>query len=446
MTSIIDLFKPAAHIAPIECSEEQSKKYKYWRFRILYAMFIGYAVYYLTRGTLAIVMPELKLLGYDEIYLGWMITFFQVSYGVSKFVNGLLADKANARYFMAWGLIFSGVVSLLFGVTGSIVGLLIFWTLNGWFQGCGSAPCHRLLSHWYSPSERGRWWSVWNTSHNVGAAVLPLIGAYFLVQYSWEYVLFVPGFIAIFSGFFLINRLRDTPQSLGLPSVEEYRNDFPPESSKDQIDKELSFREILGKYIFSNKLLWILAVAYFMVYVIRWTISHWAFYFLVDSHNYEVWQAAKCIWWYEIGGFFGSIAAGWFSDLVFKGNRPIVNFCFFLGMVPFLSLFSYFSSIGASPVILQAVMGGIGFFVFGPQMLLAVHAVEVTHKNASATAVGFLGIIAYLGAAMTGGPLGHFVKHGGWENVFTLLQICGVLGALSCLPLLFFKAQRRVSI
>lgn len=439
--SFFDIFKESSPLPPITNPSEQNRLYRYWRLRILYAMYIGYAVYYLTRGTLAITMPHLKQLGYDEVYLGWMITLFQISYGISKFANGILADRTNPKFFMAIGIFLSGAVSIFFGFTNSIISFCIFWVLNGWFQGFGSAPCHKLLSYWYSRSERGRWWSIWNTSHNAGAALLPLLGAFFLTRFGWQSVMIVPGAIAIVTGLFLLNRLRDTPESMGLPSIETFKGDPDELECKHAREKKASIKEILWKNVLKNKWVWILSISYFMVYVIRWTISNWAFHFLVDSRNFEIWMAAKCIMWYEIGGFVGGIAAGYLSDLVFKGNRPIVNFIFFLGMIPSIYAFSLLSSQTSFSPLILIIMALMGFFIFGPQMLLAVHAVEICGKQASATSVGFLGIIAYLGSAVTGGPLGYLVKHSGWENVFFLLTICTILASITTLPFIIFKQK-----
>ena len=78
---------------------------------------------------------------------------------------------------MSVGLILTGVCNILFGMSSSIWALTIFWGLNGAFQGWGWPPCARLLTHWYSQNERGRWWSTWNVSHNFGGALIPIIAA-----------------------------------------------------------------------------------------------------------------------------------------------------------------------------------------------------------------------------------------------------------------------------
>ena len=84
----------------------------------------------------------------------------------------------------------------------------------------------------------------------------------------------LPGVFAIFGGFFLINRLCDTPQSLGLPPIEKYRSDYPPNGSRES-EKELSVKEILFTYVLTNKYLWVLGVGYFFVYLIRQGINDW---------------------------------------------------------------------------------------------------------------------------------------------------------------------------
>ena len=63
-------------------------------------------------------------------------------------------------------------------------------------------------------------------------------------------------------------RLRDTPQSVGLPPIEEYRNDYPSGDNEDS-EEELGTRALLVDYILTNRTLWLLACANFFVYIAR---------------------------------------------------------------------------------------------------------------------------------------------------------------------------------
>ena len=104
MKSFFDILKPAPSIKAIEDEEIVKKEYRYWQFRIFISIYIGYAFFYFSRKSFVFAMPGLiQDLGFTKESLGLMGTVLAISYGVSKFVNGIFGDKSNARYFMAIG-------------------------------------------------------------------------------------------------------------------------------------------------------------------------------------------------------------------------------------------------------------------------------------------------------------------------------------------------------
>ena len=150
----------------IENSDEIRAKYKYWRMRIFYSIYVGYAFFYFTRKSFTFSMPALITdLGFDKADLGFLGTLLAFTYAISKFVSGLISDKSSLRVLMGVGLVLTGVFNICVGFSSSILLFAVFLGLNGLFQGWGSPPCAKLLTYWYSKTERGRWWGVWNTSH-----------------------------------------------------------------------------------------------------------------------------------------------------------------------------------------------------------------------------------------------------------------------------------------
>lgn len=418
----------------IEDPDLVKKNYQYWRIRTFYAMWIGYALFYFTRKSFTFAMPVMQSeLGLGKFELGLLGSILYITYGLSKFLSGILGDKSNPRYFMSIGLILTGVFNIFFGFSSLFWAFAVFWGLNGWFQGWGWPGCAKLLTHWYSQSERGRWWSIWNTSHNVGGALIPILGAACADCFGWRYAMFVPGAICILAGFFIMNRLRDTPQSLGLPPIEKFRNDYSSGTSAAE-KSDLTTKEILWKYVLCNKFIWMLAIANFLIYVIRTGINDWSMLYLIETKNYTNLKASCCVCWFEIGGFFGSLAAGWASDLLFKGKRNPINVLYTVGI---LALIVAFKSLAFNTwVFLDAVFIFLfGFFIFGPQMLIGMAAAELTHKKAAATANGFGGFFAYFGAAFSGIIFGALTKTWGWDSFFLMLFSCAALALLILLPL-----------
>lgn len=428
-----NIFKPAIHIKEIEDTKVVKKKFNYWRIRTFYGMYVGYAMFYFSRKSFIFAMPALiNDLGFDKAQLGLLGSILSLSYGASKFFSGIISDRSNPRYFMGIGLILTGVFNLFFGLSSTFLLFALFWGLNGWFQGWGWPPCAKLLTHWYSQKERGSWWSMWNTSHNVGGAIIPLFAAYLAQSFGWRYAMYGPGLLSIVFGLFLINRLRDTPRSLGLPTIEKFKNDYP-DQHHDKDRYQLTTKEILFKYVLKNKYIWALSGASFFVYIIRQAVNDWTQLFLVESKGYSVFVAGAFIFWFELGGFIGSLAAGWGSDLIFKGKRGPINALYVLFVL--LVTFLMWKYSGVSVALDSILIFLIGFFIFGPQMLLGVAAAELSHKKAAGTATGFIGWFAYIGAAVAGGPLGMFVQKNGWESFFKVLLVCAVIAFFFLLPL-----------
>ena len=423
----------------IQDPELVKKNYQYWRVRTFYSMWIGYAFFYFTRKSFTYAMPVMQSeLGLGKFELGLLGSILYVTYGASKFLSGILGDRSNPRYFMSIGLILTGIFNCFFGMSSLFWAFAVFWGLNGVFQGWGWPGCAKLLTHWYSQSERGRWWSLWNTSHNIGGSLIPLIVAACAEYLGWRFSMYIPGLICIAAGFFIMNRLRDTPQSLGLPPIEKFKNDLS-NNSKAKEKSVLSTKELLLDYVIKNKYIWVLAVAYFLVYIIRTAVNDWSMVYLIEVKNYTLKQAGLCLFWFEWGGLAGSLAAGWASDVVFKGKRNPINILFTAAVL--VVIFAFKSFPAASVWVDSMFIFLFGFFIFGPQMLIGIAAAELSHKNATATATGFVGCFAYLGAAVAGGPLGAITQKWGWDVYLMTLFLCGLLGVFIMLPLWSIKAN-----
>ncbi|MBA3957057.1 MAG: MFS transporter [Parachlamydiaceae bacterium] len=429
----LNIFKPAPHISELTDPEQVKSDYKYWRIRILYSIFIGYAFYYFTRKSFIFAMPGImQELNLDKSQLGIMSSIFALTYGASKFFSGVLSDQSNPRYFMAFGLIVTGILNIFFGMSSSVFMFAIFWGLNGWFQGFGWPPCVRFLTHWYSHSERGSWWSIWTVSQNVGAFLIPWIVGFTLQYFGWRAGMYVPGVLCIFGGLFLVNRLRDTPQSLGLPSIERFRNDYAGKKPNDSEEQELTTRQLVMG-VLTNKYIWMLAIAYFFVYVIRMGIGDWTSLFLIEAKGYSRLGANGSVSLFEAGGFFGSLCAGWISDRLFQARRGPVNALFAIGLTMAVLLFWHVPQ--GYAWMDSCALFAIGFAIFGPQMLIGVAAAELAHKKASATATGLTGWVAYIGAASAGYPLGSIIDKMGWEGFFWAMVICCFVSVILLLPL-----------
>ena len=282
---------------------DAGKSYSYWRLRILYSTIIGYAAYYLVRQNLSMAVPGLReAYGYSMAEIGYISSAFAVVYGIGKFFNGYLSDRSNARYFMALGLLGAAAVSALMGVGTGLIFFGFCWAVNGWFQSMGFPPTARLLTHWFSPRELGTKWSIWSCSHQLGSAASVMLAGFLVNQYGWQSAFFIPSVIAALFSLFLLNRLRDTPKKVGLPSVELYKNDTKNVLHNE--DEKITMREVC-EIVLKNKLVWYISIANLFLYIPRMGILNWAPTFLKEFKGADLLLAGSQVAAFDVAGLAG---------------------------------------------------------------------------------------------------------------------------------------------
>jgi glycerol-3-phosphate transporter len=409
-------------------SVDMNANYRYWRIRIMYSMMIGYAGFYLIRQNFSMAIPFMQSeLGYSKTQIGTVLSIYAVIYGLGKGLSGLLGDRSNARYFMTFGLVMSAVTNFFMGFSSTLSFFILFWSLNACFQSMGWPPCARLLTHWFSPKEIGTKWALWNSSQQIGAASILILGTLLIEWFGWRSTFYVPAAICLFVGVFLLNRLRDTPQSLGLPPIEEHHGLVKP-SKAAQEEERLSKREILFERVMKNKLVWYVSLANFFVYIVRMSVFNWAPTFLREfkgsSMQMAGWQTAT----YDIAGIFGGIIAGMLSDKYFKGYRGRVGAIFMVLLS--VSIVLLWQSPRGAVWLHFVCMVLIGFLVTGPQILVGVAASDFASKKAAGAASGFTGTFGYLGTAVTGVGIGAIVDYYGWDAAFMCVAVSAIFSTV----------------
>lgn len=402
---------------------EVDRLYRYWRLRVMYAMTTGYALYYFVRKNISMAAKPIT----DEFHFtntqwGLVLSVATIVYALSKFLSGVIGDRANPRWLMAGGLLLSALVNIAFGMAAGLGAFIFLWALNNLFQGAGSPPCFRLLTHWFSPREIGRAWGVWNASHQIGGAVIAVWAGWLVTHYGWRAAFWAPALVCAVGSFWLFNRLTDSPEAMGLPPIEVYKEGAIPAAATDHGG---SFWSIFREHILANPWVWIVSFANFFVYIVRIGILDWAPKYLVEAKGFTLKDAGFALSAFELSGIFGAYAAGWISDKL-GGRRGPVSVFFMLLLIASVGILFFVPP--GQRLLMAAVFTVIGFFVYGPQMLVAVAAADFATKVASSSAVGLTGLLGYLGATLCGIGTGVLVDRYGWNGALWLYGVSAVIG------------------
>ena len=426
---------------PSSSADRIDTTYRRLRWQVFAGIFIGYAAYYLVRKNFALAMPDIlrEHPEYSKAQLGWALTGGALSYGVSKFLMGSVSDRSNPRFFLPLALLLSCALTAVFGLAkgiyASLALVMVLQTLNGWVQGMGWPPCGKTMVHWFSTRERGLVVSCWNVSHNVGGALVASFALLGVALFSdWGAKFYFNAVIAALIAIVTFFLLQDTPQSRGLPPVEEYRNDFPPEYSAAH-ERTFSFREIFFEHVLPNRFLWAIAFANAFIYFVRYGVVDWIPTYLETAKGYSFKQSSLGWSLYEYAAIPGTIVCGWMSDRVFGGRRAPATILFMA--LTLVAVIVYALNLHGPLWIDYAALIAIGFLIYGPIMLVGLHALDLVPKKAAGTAAGFTGFFGYVfGSAISGAGVGWIADHWGWSGVFATMIACCVLAiAFSALTL-----------
>ncbi|SFH11664.1 phosphoglycerate transporter protein PgtP [Pedobacter insulae] len=432
-----NIFPPPAAHKPLLPPDRIKSIYSKERIKVFIGIFLGYAAYYLVRKNFSFAVPELQKLGFSKAELGLAASALSIAYGFSKFLMGNISDRSNARYFLSIGLVLSSFTMIFMGLipfaTSSIAVMFVLLFINGWFQGMGWPACGRVVAHWYSVRERGTAMSIWNLAHNLGGFFVgPLTVLGFELFAGFQGMLYFPGMVAIFFALVAFVLVRDTPQSVGLPPIEVYNEDYPKSYNAKTQEQEFSAKEIFLTYVLNNRLLWYIAVANAFVYLVRNGIINWAPTFLQEAKYYTKAEAAWASGGYELAAVPGTLLCGIISDKVFKGRRAPVTIIYMA--MTLIAVLVYWKSPTSSHLVQNLSLWAIGFFIYGPVMLIGVQAIDLVPKKAAGTAAGLTGLFGYfIGDLLANAALGGLVDRQGWDASFIAI-------AISCLFAIFFTA------
>lgn len=456
---------------PLLPKEKIDAEYKKMRLKVFLGAFLGYAAYYLVRKNLALAIPgmiqpiEQGGLGYTKLQLGIGLSAIAFAYAFSKFIMGAFSDRSDARKFLVVGLILSSAIMMSVGIfpfaTSSVAVIFVFMLFIGWLSGMGWPPCGRIMVHWFSHNERSFKMSIWNTSHTFGSGLLGNLAAigtvmmagFFvvdlgsgtMVDQSWRAVFVFPAIVALIVAGFCWWALRDTPQSCGLPPVAQWRNDNTVHKSKSS-DKKIPLSELFVKYIFKNRILWLIAFANIFVYLVRYGIGDWSPTYCQESGLLTREQSSLAFSLHNYAGVPGTILGGLISSKLFKGRCApanviylalvLVSIVIYWKAVPIAAFLSDSFSIDFVSTRVGVVYGSlisIGFFIYGPVALIGIQAVNLVPKNAAGTAAGFVGLFGYLigDAILSKIMIGAVASSKyGWNATFWIFIVASILAII----------------
>src|ERR1700721_318372 len=125
----------------------------------------------------------------DEI--AWVLTSYIVAAAIMTPPTGYLAGRFGVKRLFLVGVAGFTVASMLCGLSGSLVEIVLFRILQGLF-GAALVPLSQTVLFNINPPERhGSAMALWGVSVMAGPVLGPVLGGWLTEAYSWRYVFYI---------------------------------------------------------------------------------------------------------------------------------------------------------------------------------------------------------------------------------------------------------------
>lgn len=340
---------------------------------------LGYGLYYVCRLSLSVVKAPLVADGVlSEAQVGLVGSALFYVYAAGKLANGFFADRVSLRRLFSVGLLVSALVNLLLGWTTAFAGFLALWAVNGWVQSMGAPACVVGLTRWFETRQRGTFYGLWSSSHNIGEAMTFLLTAAVVAVWGWQAGFLAAGSVGLAGAVMIWAFYRDRPVEV------------PQVGSNVSVSTE-------QWHVLRSPVVWSIALASACMYVTRYAVNSWGVFYFQNALERSPVEAGGLVAISSVCGVIGTVASGWVSDVVFKGDRfaPAIGFGLLNAASLALMLWAPVEWRWAAAVAMVGFGLAIGALVCYLGGLMAVDAVP---PRAAGAALGVVGIASYLGA------------------------------------------------
>ena len=412
------------------------------QWRVLIATMVGYTLFYFMRKNFSFAMPGLEQdCGLAKSSLGNFLFAGGIVYGLSKFVNGFVGDRANSRKMLCIGLAAVVVVNAAFGFAPELANLfggsptalaVTFGTLlvlNQFFQGTGFPPCARLIAYWIPPKELATKMSVWNTSHSVGGGLVALLcgvimgfgtlGGMGQGVGMWRWCFWTMAILGAIGLVAMWLTLPGTPEEEGMDGADPSASDFPAAAAHGTPVAAES--PSVWRNVFASPAIWTLGLCNFAINAVRSLVADWGPTLLQEAKGCSASEAGTIIMLFEFAGIAGMLVSGWATDRFFGGRAPRLCVFMMASVSALLAVFWFFPSIWIAGAALVAA----GFMLYGPQALTGVTATNLATRSLTGTAIGFISLFSYLGVSVSGKVCGTLAE---WNGTWAT-SVCAMAGA-----------------
>lgn len=288
-----------------------------FRWTVVILLFFATTINYIDRQVIGILKPFIaEDLGWSEADYGYIITAFQIAYGIGLIVFGSVLDKVGTRIGYLWAVAVWSVAGVLHAAVRSVGGFIFARFALGLGESANFPAAVKSVAEWFPVKERAFATGLFNSGSTVGAIMGPIIVSAVMVTYGWRMAFIITGALGVvWMIFWLIFYQHPSKQRRLTKREYDYIHQDNQEAQPNT--------SITWLQLFRYKATYAICATRFLTDWVWWFILFWVPGFLTTKGGIDIRELVlPLIIIYGISSL-GGIAGGWTSSQFIKSGRSV---------------------------------------------------------------------------------------------------------------------------
>jgi len=343
----------------------------------------------------AVVAPDLtEAFGIGGTALGILGSAYFYTYAIMQLPSGLLSDSLGPRKAVTIFMLIASSGVILFALSSNLLVAIIGRTLVGLGAGVLLIPALKILTSWFVGEEfviaAGILMAVGGVGWLLAATPLAVLS----IWLGWRMAFMAMAFVSLMLAVLTYIIVRDRPEHLGFPPVNELESD--KRSSGSQGVKINLWQGM--KMVLSNKYFWPIAVWFFFTNGILFSFGGlWGGPYLMHTYELNKTQAGNILMMIALGTIVGGPLLSFTSEKLLHARKPVLAGSSIILVFIWVVLVSF--THGLSILILHLLFLFIGLFTSGVVVVALTVAKELFPREIAGTSTGTANLFPFLGGA-----------------------------------------------
>lgn len=257
------------------------------RWTVVALIFFATTVNYIDRQVIGLLKPYIQDdLGWTEADYGYIVTAFQVAYGVGMILGGRMLDHFGSKLGYSIAIIVWSLGAVMHAAVRSVIGFGSARAVLGLGEAGNFPAAVKVIAEWFPKQDRAFATGVFNSGTTIGAIIAPIIVTAITLKWGWRWAFIVTGMLGFIWVAFWWMLYHSPEKHRGVNQAElDYIHSDDEEEARESNETR---QAVTWRQLFQHRQTYAILFTRFVTDWVWWFFLFWTPDFLNKTHGVDL--------------------------------------------------------------------------------------------------------------------------------------------------------------